>query len=65
MLKKKTNIIGKLFKKNNFKKFRNNSDLKFISLGNYLNYNSDKDLSKTKNINMRNNSISNLTNKNN
>ena len=63
VLKKKTNIIGKLFKKNNVKKFRNNSDLKFISLGNYLNYNSDKDLSKTKNINMRNNSISNLTNK--
>ncbi len=63
VLKKKTNIIGKLFKKNNVKKFRNNSDLKFISLGNYLNNNSDKDLSKTKNINMRNNSISNLTNK--
>lgn len=63
VLKKKTNIISKLFKKNNVKKFRNNSDLKFISLGNYLNYNSDKDLSKTKNINMRNNSISNLTNK--
>ena len=60
-IKKNQDSIGNLLK-NKFMKFRNNSDIKLLNIGNY-NFNSEKTIGKMKNNNIgNNNSTISITN---